>query len=240
MKLLFKVDKSILACKTIEQYKNPNNSENIVNFLNLAWELNKDFCTILDKRLSLFDYCYFNNLEAGHEANRLQKYIKALTQTNEFEILYKETKESKKEIIKEWSITNLLIKAYLKEFNITLNDEFKVYLVHPNQNAGRYLGNNKILWSYKSPQKQLFKYYNSVYLAHEMLHSYFGTTDREHAIIELLTDNELRTRLDPSQKYPPFEGHEYLNKLKAELLPIWKNFLKQDKKDINDFVAKLP
>jgi len=77
--------------------------------------------------------------------------------------------------------------------------------------------------------------YSTVYIWHEMLHSYFGRSDVEHAIIELITDEHMRKLLN-SDTYPPFVGHEYLSDVKKKLLKDWLVFIKQNDKDINKFV----
>jgi len=79
--------------------------------------------------------------------------------------------------------------------------------------------------------------YATVYLWHEILHSYIGYSEKEHAVIELITDEELRIRLNGS-KYPPFAGHKYLAKIKQKILPRWKKYLKSKKRNIREFMGK--
>ena len=83
-----------------------------------------------------------------------------------------------------------------------------------------------------------WKNYSTIYLWHEILHSYFGDSDIEHAIIELIVDEELRSRLN-NAKYPPFEGHKNLSELKKKILPHWRKYLKSEAKDIKKFQKEI-
>jgi len=80
--------------------------------------------------------------------------------------------------------------------------------------------------------------YTIVYMIHEICHSLFGKTNVEHAIIEFITDNELRFLFNKDHKYFMYNdklvGHDYLYDLEKEMLPYWKKYLKS-KKDIYKF-----
>jgi len=77
-----------------------------------------------------------------------------------------------------------------------------------------------------------------VYLWHEILHSYFDNSDINHAIIELITDEELRCFLNHSS-YPPFVGHKHLKILKKKLLSKWKIYTNSNNKDIKHFISTI-
>ena len=49
-----------------------------------------------------------------------------------------------------------------------------------------------ILWGHKEE----YENYTTIYLWHEILHTYFDKTDISHAIIQLITDCELQNRLN--------------------------------------------
>ncbi len=80
--------------------------------------------------------------------------------------------------------------------------------------------------------------YTTVYLWHEILHSYLGYSELEHTLIQLVTDNELRVQLNGGS-YPPFVGHENLNPLTEKLFPYWKKYLQKDNKNIYELKEKL-
>jgi hypothetical protein len=72
---------------------------------------------------------------------------------------------------------------------------------------------------------------------HEILHFYWLKPKDEnlsHAIIELVTDNELRIRLNGG-KYPPFVGHSWLEKIRRKIYPYWKKYLNKKLKAKNIF-----
>lgn len=62
------------------------------------------------------------------------------------------------------------------------------------------------------------------YIIYEALHSLFGPSEVEHAIIELIADNELRIRLNKSGEYFEY-GHDYLRPVLIKLIPEWKSYL---------------
>lgn len=104
-----------------------------------------------------------------------------------------------------------------------LKGDWNVYMIPPIVRGGKNAGNNTILWGHK----ELWPNYHTVYLWHELLHSFFpyNCSDLEHAAIELITDEELRTRLNGGS-YPPFEGHPHLSSIKEGLLPAWRDYVK--------------
>ncbi|OGY38623.1 MAG: hypothetical protein A2391_03475 [Candidatus Brennerbacteria bacterium RIFOXYB1_FULL_41_13] len=96
---------------------------------------------------------------------------------------------------------------------------------------GRNLKGNKIVWGHAEEWPN----YTMVYLWHEILHEYMDNTDLNHALIELITDYELRHQLG-GPDYPPFTtGHEYLQKIEEALLPSWKKYLASDNKNFAEF-----
>jgi|GEM_PF-5467912 hypothetical protein len=116
------------------------------------------------------------------------------------------------------------------------NDKFTVFVTNPNSNVGHYLGNNKIIWGHK----EKWENYSTVYIWHEILHSKIRYNNEEdhqigHSIIELVTDYELRKRLNGG-KYEPFEkSRPMLLDAKRKILPYWKEYLKSDDKNIIKF-----
>jgi len=63
-------------------------------------------------------------------------------------------------------------------------------------------------------------------------------SDVLHAAIELLVDNELRIRLNKKGKYFEYQNHRHLKEIEKKLYPAWKQYLKQDKKNILQFAKK--
>ncbi|MBI2019365.1 hypothetical protein HYS95_01690 [Candidatus Daviesbacteria bacterium] len=100
-------------------------------------------------------------------------------------------------------------------------------------------GDNDIAWGH-APE---WNNYATVYLWHEALHSYLDYTDLSHALIQFVTDNELRVRLNKGDTYPPFVGHKDLFPLMNKLLPNWQSYLAETpmdgKRDLLSFGKKL-
>ena len=103
---------------------------------------------------------------------------------------------------------------------LKLSKKFNVYLTHPSLKNGKYIAKNSIAWGHH----ENYKNYTTIYLWHEILHSYFDLNDLNHAIIQLVTDNELRLKLNGT-KYPPFEGHKDLQNLMSKIVPYWRKYL---------------
>lgn len=118
----------------------------------------------------------------------------------------------------------------LTGFDFT-DDEFTILVTHPSLKNGRYLGQKKIALGHNEDWKN----YSTVYLWHEILHQYLGHDDLNHAIIQLITDNELRIRFNGGE-YPPFAGHENLFELMEQLMPAWRDHLQSP--DFDSFREK--
>lgn len=111
-----------------------------------------------------------------------------------------------------------------------LHGSFEIDMVNGNdinqgQNLSRLLGKNKILFGHLDD----FPNYTLVYFVHEILHSHFGFTKVEHAIIELIADNYLRMQLNKTNEYFIANnkriGHFYLKELEEKMLPDWKKYI---------------
>ena len=139
---------------------------------------------------------------------------------------------------KQWNNNYQRTSKIIKELTrFNLNKKFTVYITHPSLKNGCCIENDKIAWGHNEDWPN----YSTVYLWHEILHSYFRSTnvkfnnkDIEHSIIQFITDNELRIRLNGGQ-YPPFKGHPKLFPLMKKISPYWIKYLKSEKKDILKF-----
>jgi hypothetical protein len=114
-----------------------------------------------------------------------------------------------------------------------LDQIFNVYIAHPGLKAGKNFGGNNIVWSHQN----YWPNYNTVYIWHELLHSYFEKDDKSHALIELITDEEMRIKLNGG-KYPPFVEHSFLNEVKLKNLNLWNEY-KTKIYDINLLLSKM-
>ena len=122
-----------------------------------------------------------------------------------------------------------------------------VFITHPNlRNGVNFPQFNAIGWGHSEDWQN----YSTIYICHELMHILIHQKSKKeesklmHALIELLTDNELRIRLNKKGKY--FEegglaiGHPYFKKLEEEILPFWQDYLKDRKgRDLFDLENEL-
>lgn len=206
--------------------------KDIVAFQNLAWKKSKTLFDLFSGRLLIDD---FENKKFLNESKNLSVFLTTLKKSREYKKIYTQTEKylifCKKQWEKNYEYSSAIIKE-LTKFN--LNKNFTVFIVHPSIGKGRYLGNNKIEWGHH----ESWPNYATIYLWHEILHSYFSFSDKDHAIIQLISDNELRSRLN-GNKYPPFEGHKELVPLMKKMLPKWKRYICLKERNFKKFYKSL-
>jgi len=176
--------------------------------------------------------------------NTIKNIIKVINFTIEHPLfinVLNDTKDFMKEISTEWlSKKDQILKIVKDITKIDVFQDFKatMYVTNKKLNIGRniskyYSNRNVFIYSHRN----LCDNYNMSYLIHESLHSVFGSSEIEHAIIELIADNELRIRLNNGGKY--FEhGHDYLRPMLYKLLPDWIMYLTSNE-NIYDFRDKM-
>ncbi|MBR9707540.1 MAG: protein phosphatase CheZ [Candidatus Diapherotrites archaeon] len=197
----------------------------------MAWDTSKNHYRLLTGRL---EPRHFIKDDIKKLTKTTTHYLEKLKKTKEFKTLLKQTQEYLKVVEKQWASSQKLTTEIVQDLTgLSFRKSFTVYITHPSLRSGMYVQNNQILWGHS----EKWPNYSLIYLWHEILHSYFGHSKGEHALIELITDNELRIRLNGG-KYPPFEGHDWLNSLRKKLLPSWKKYLKQKKKNIKTIQKK--
>ena len=242
LKLIFKIDKDYLiyhtllrsidpSCFSSEKYK-----RDIIAFRNYAWEKDKVLYDLLMGRIWFGpkDFQERRYLEFFKRLKYIKNYLNLLKKSKYFKKIYNQTKNYLNFCKTKWQ------KNYLKTTEIMTeltgidfkkeNKKFFVYVTHPSLRSGISWPDSVITWGHNEDWPN----YTVVYLWHEILHSYFERSDLDHALIELLTDNELRIRLNKG-KYPPFEGFKFLEKLKFKILPYWRKYLKLKNKNIFEF-----
>ncbi|MCK4386959.1 MAG: hypothetical protein KAV41_02675 [Candidatus Pacebacteria bacterium] len=161
----------------------------------------------------------------------LPRFLNQLQKSGEFKTIYKQTKKYLEKCEKEWNKNFDFTDNSVRELTgLNLDKTFTVYITHPSLKNGQYWGDNNITWG----ATEKWENYSTIYIWHEIMHAYFDKTDLSHAIIELITDEELRKNLN-KEKYPPFAGHKNLAKLKRKILPFWKEYLKLKNKNIRKF-----
>lgn len=245
IKLNFKIDKDYLVYHTLintdeDRFSSKNYKEDIISFQNYAWNLDKEIYNFLLRRSSgcFLDIKFLTSFDLN---KKFKKFFSKIKKSKVFQIIYKQTQKYLTKSKKEWAenierttdIMSELTGIYFKKENKT----FDVYITHPSLKNGMnyaHLNLNIIEFGHYED----FPNYFTIYMWHEILHFYLGSSDLEHAIIELIVDNELRIKLNKG-KYPPFEGHKELDSLKQKILPYWRKYLENKAKNIYEFINKI-
>lgn len=170
---------------------------------------------------------------------RYQQYLDQIKTSPEYQRIRSATEQYAAECRNQW------IRNYQQSYEIikdltglNLDRRFSVRIHHPLLRIGYNSGNNGIHWGHHDDWPN----YTTVYLWHEILHSYFGYSDIDHAIIELITDNELRVRLNGgTYGQARYEGHHGLSPLKDSILSSWQDYINSptENRNIYDFVEKM-
>ncbi len=219
--------------------------EQLANFQNRAWQLDKSSFNYL-KETDLHQKILQNiSIDDGTAiSKRSAQFLKQMKDDPSFQPLLADTEKALAKVRSEWLENYPKSNKIMKEnTGLPFNQNIDVVITHPAiaQGTSRY-GN--ILFTDQSIRPESFANQNTVYLWHETLHhhlppKYAGKKeiDVAHTAIELLTDNELRVRLNKRDAaYPPMIGHEYLATGRELLLPSWKNYLSKEKKDIISYI----
>lgn len=226
MKLQFKIDKKYLLAHALWRNTMPFPGwDNLKNYLWQESIFGYQFLTGLPEAFLQFN----KTSEIIKEGDKL--YKKALKR-KEFKRLLAETKKYRQWLEKEWHKNEKKILSWVKELSgLKISDKtITVFVTHPKFNNGKSLAEKDIiLWGHPEDWKN----YSLVYLTHELLHLLTKKCKKPftmHALIELLADNEVRSRLNGGGVYfregKHSVGHPYLAKLEKKILPQWKKFVK--------------
>lgn len=171
------------------------------------------------------------------------KTINSFKETDEFKILYDETRVYYQKVKKDWEGNKSKINNYLKNIlKMNINIRPIVYISHPNTYKGFSFDNNKIAWGhYKGLEDPN---YNLTYLVHEGLHSLLPFDKEEtemqsnikHTIIEFVSDYELYSWLKGESTLN--EGHPYLNEYRKFIYPYWLMYIGLNSGQIKERLVK--
>lgn len=254
MELNFKINKYYLLFHAMKEEYFP--FREWVNLQNKLWEISSDSYWFLfnpSMRDMIFAKIFTqsendNNLDNFLDIlkNDSKKIIAAAFKYEEFARLYKETEEYLKSLEKEWESKQEKIIMTTEEILGEKLPEIKINVIvtHPKLRNGITLPeSNVICWGHSEDWEN----YSMVYLMHETLHlildKKLGRGNLTHAIIELISDQELRVRLNNKgvyfQEAKENVGHTFLLKLEKALLPHWKKYLKSEDKNIKNFYEEM-
>ena len=249
MELKFKINKYYLLAHTLKSSKPP--FDGWIELPNKLWNISNDVYWFLfnpsmhDKMFTKLDDTGFDVFFVKLKKD-FEKILSVAFKSKEFSKLYKEKKKYLDFLEKEWISKQKIIIATTEEIlGEKLPDmSINVLVTHPKLANGIVLPeSNTICWGHK----ENWKNYSMVYLMHEALHLILDKKLEKkhltHAIIELISDNELRVRLNGKGKYFKEQGesvgHLFLHKLARATLPFWKKYLKNSNKNIVKFYNEL-
>jgi hypothetical protein len=247
MKLKFEINRDYLIAHTIwcwenERFSSPTkHRDDLLKFINAVWENHQSTYELFAGRILpgtfITSKLPFSNLKSVVAESELA--MEKIEATPEYKKLFDQTKDYLELCQTQWQKNLDQTVSIIGELTgLDLNREFTIIITHPSLRNGYSLGQinnrNTIAWG----TTEEWPNYITVYLWHEILHSYLDLNDTNHALIQLITDNELRVRLNGG-KYPPFEGHSTLISEMNSLLPKWQEYLLSPNKDIFAFGKSL-
>ncbi|MBD3366438.1 hypothetical protein GF360_03835 [candidate division WWE3 bacterium] len=240
MNFQFEVEETILIAEALFG-KNAYALEDWESLKNALW---KDYKIAYEFFLYREVVLFFANDSALEQLRKVPNQTEALfdkvRKSKEYEKLLEKTEKYKAWLEKEWEDKKDIV---LKELEDILRvdlpvETFKVAVLAPELGNGINIG-DKILWGHTEDWEN----YSLVYLVHEALHSLFGKSELEHALIELIADNELRIRLNGGDVYHSvagdLEGHASLLEIKKELLDSWNVYLESQNQNIYEYLREI-
>ena len=233
IKLNFKIDEDYLVTHLLastggSRFSSNKYKKDIVALQNYAWKRNRACYNILIGRIFAGD---INRKTLG----ALPGFLANLKKSKEYKKIRAQGESYLRFCSDQWKKNYVETSEKIRLITgFNLNETFVVYITHPGLRNGKYVGNHAIQWGHNEDWPN----YVTVYLWHEILHSYLGKSDIEHAVIELIADNELRVGLNGG-KYPPLVGHADLADLKKKLLPKWKIYLRSSDGNIKKFIKSV-
>ena len=241
MKVIFKINQDYLIAHTLisceeRDFSSREYKKDIITFQDYAWGVSKDLYNAIPERVNIKIALMPGGFaEYAKKVSQLGDYFNQLKQSDEFKVIFEQTEKYRQFCENEWNKNYERTRKVIQDLTqFDFEKDFEVFITHPSLRRGRGLGGNKIAWGHAEDWPN----YTVVYLWHEILHSYMGNAKLNHALIELITDYELRRQLG-GPEYPPFtEGHDYLHSIRDKLLPYWQKYLGSENKNFADFQEK--
>lgn len=248
MKLEFKINKYYLLIHILKQSElSFPEWEKFQNKLCKLWEKNPEGYYLFSWYSEAIFIRRKSLLKLDNTLKEAKKLIQEVLRLEDFQRLYEETKKYLPFVENQWQRNKKEALRILEELSgLKLPDKtITVFITHPKlRNGVNFPLFNAIGWGHSEDWQN----YSTVYLAHELMHILtFKKTKNEkvmHALIELMTDNELRIRFNKKGgryfKEGKFGvGHPSLRNLERKILPYWKKYLKRKEKNIFEFEKEI-
>lgn len=203
-------------------------SEDVVKFQNYAWDLNQPLYRDIRKvKRNVFE------LVGAAKEEKFKNFIQVLIQSEEYRTIRNQTISYIESAIKEWNNNLETSSIFVTRYSgFNLDRKVTVFITHPAVGNGAIQDQNKSVIAFGA--WPTFSNYFTVYVWHEILHTYMNFDDVSHAVNQLLTDNDLRVYLNNDNLYP-LVGHDFLKKIMDDLMPQWIEY-KKSPTDLNSFV----
>jgi len=241
MKLKFLIDKEYIFLHAFNRGQREEPFKGWGNFTMKIWDKHPQECYLL-AGFSEWPLIKRDNLK--NLSIKAQKLLNQWLKAPQVKRLIRETGKYQDWVEREWKkVGDTALNELQKITKIPLPQKtISVYITHPKLRNGVTLNQKTIVWGHPEDWKN----YSVVYICHEIMHTIFweNKSKNSHAIIELVTDNELRIRLNKKGKYFKEKkfgiGHEHLRKIEQKILPRWKDYLKnKGKKNIFELEREL-
>ena len=238
LRIDFKIDNNHLIGWTLwgveeSRFSSEKNREDLIALQNYArGESERDYGYMV-RKISPEQF-----FAQGGTMEEVTGFLAKIERSDEFEKIRQQTEAYMEGVKAEWERNYpQTSKAVEQMTGFDLNKQITVNMTHPSLRNGMYMGNDTITWGHTAEWDN----YDTVYLWHEVLHSYLDRSDLSHALIQFIADNELRVRLNAGETYPPFEGHKNLFPLMEMVLPHWRSYLAEasEEGDLAEFEKKL-
>lgn len=252
MKLEFKINKSYSLVHALKQRFDELPFLEWDNLQNKLW---KEF----PDAFYFFNPCPENIFLSKSPSEKIERAYKQFEpmvesglKSKEFQRLYEETEKYLLFVKKQWENNEKETLKIIEELSrLTLPDKvFTVFITHPKLRNGTALAAyDAIAWGHHEDWEN----YSTVYLCHEIMHLLTIKETKKpkimHVLIELIADDELRIRLNEKENRFPkdighfdlyqFIGHPELYQLKKKIIPYWKEYLKDNRKNIFDLEKEI-
>lgn len=170
-----------------------------------------------------------------HESSILADFFSWVKELTEYQVIREQVEDYIQLTQLRWEESYPICLPLMEELTgISFDATFSVFITHPGLGNGYSQKPQRIFWG----GQECWPYYTVVYLWHEILHDYFDYSGTSHAVIQLLTDNELQKKLN-GESYPPYEGHPDLIPQMEAYQFDWEVYLMNDEKDIFIFIDQM-
>lgn len=233
------------------------NVEFVLNDYILAWNLlfrpsiNEDIQKLKERLWANYPKQY---LKLEKENVELLKYTKDfipdddtiynfLFNTEEFQMIKKETDKYRRFLMKVWDEHKKQINDLLKELiRKKIDNKYQVLVIHPYLDNVEYLKENpkkNVVWGKKEDVEDGLK--AIVRILFTLIKYEIGSYNQKNremvtAIIDMLVNNEVYTRLSGTSKYN--EGLKKLRLLKRNIYPYFLMYMGADKEDLVSYMMR--